>query len=115
MAKELEEIHLGAYDDCISSKKEDFFEAISLRSRFVHNLSLESDKLLLKEQAEKRWARVMLQGGTNVGWAEEQVVRVRQGKMVFATPEADAASRSCDLVGGFLQYKFFLIACNDNG
>jgi hypothetical protein len=98
MAKELEEIHLGAYDDCITWRKEDFFAAICSRSSFARNLSLQTDKLLLKAQAERRWSRVMLQGGTNVGWAEEQMDRIRQGKVVFATPEADEASRSCDLV-----------------
>lgn len=99
LAKELEDIHLGAYDDCIiTTDKEDFFEQIFRRSQFASKLTLEGDKLLLRSEAEKRWKRVMLQGGTNAGWAEEQVARLRKGKLVFATPEAEAASINHDLV-----------------
>lgn len=36
----------------------------------------------------------MGQGGTNVDWTEQQLTRIRQGKVVFATAEADAASRT---------------------
>lgn len=100
MAKELEDIHLGAYDEFISTKKEDFFEqGIMQKSKFAAKLTAEADRKLLKSEAEKRWTRVMMQGGTDVvDWAGQQLDRVRQGKVVFATPEADAASRNCDLV-----------------
>jgi hypothetical protein len=99
LSKELEDIHLGAYDDCIiRGDKEDFFERICSRSQFVCKLTSEGDKLLLKSEAEKRWNRVMLQGGTNLDWKERQMDALRQGKPVSATPEADAASINVDLV-----------------
>lgn len=96
LAKELENIHLGGYDECMTLKREDFYGAVLGKSVFASSACMQrnpGDQLLLRREAEKRWKRVMQQGGTRLHWREEQQQRLREGKMVFASVEADADSR----------------------
>lgn len=72
LAKEMEEIHLGGYDDLITVSQDEFFASIAQRSPFAAAAG-PSGTLLLQEEARRRWSRVMQQGGTQMlRWTEEQ-------------------------------------------
>lgn len=93
LARELEEIHLGAYDDHITLSQDEFFASILQHSPFAQFLAgTESHRELLQREARKRWIRAMEQGGTQLSWMEKQVARIQRGKPVSCSEEANEAS-----------------------
>jgi hypothetical protein len=92
LARECEEIHTGAYDKLVALDRDEFFPKIVETSEFARSLH-SSDASIARKEAERRWKRVMHEGGTALHWTETQVERLRRGMSVASCYDAEKASK----------------------